>query len=52
VGWEHDLMQQLPKTLGQFDVVVSALAIHHLPDERRRGLFSEIFELLRPDGVF
>jgi tRNA (cmo5U34)-methyltransferase len=48
----HDLMQPLPRTLGQFDVVVSALAIHHLPDERKRGLFSEVFELLRPDGVF
>jgi SAM-dependent methyltransferase len=38
--------------LGQFDVVVSALAIHHLPDERKRGLFSEVFELLRPNGAF
>lgn len=48
----HDLMQPLPRTLGKFDVVVSALAIHHLPDERKRGLFSEVFELLQPNGVF
>ncbi len=48
----HDLMQPLPRALGQFDVVVSALAIHHLPDERKRGLFSEVFELLRPNGAF
>jgi tRNA (cmo5U34)-methyltransferase len=48
----HDLMQPLPRTLGQFDVVVSALAIHHFPDERKRGLFSEVFGLLRPDGAF
>jgi tRNA (cmo5U34)-methyltransferase len=48
----HDLMQPLPSSLGQFDVVVSALAIHHLPDERKRGLFGEVFELLGPNGVF
>jgi tRNA (cmo5U34)-methyltransferase len=48
----HDLMQPLPSALGQFDVVVSALAIHHLPDERKRGLFAEVFELLQPNGVF
>jgi len=48
----HDLMQPLPSALGQFDVVVSALAIHHLPDERKRELLSEAFELLRPNGVF
>lgn len=48
----HDLMQPLPSDLGQFDVVVSALAIHHLPDERKRELFSEVFELLGPNGTF
>jgi SAM-dependent methyltransferase len=48
----HDLMQPLPSALGQFDVVVSALAVHHLPDERKRGLFAEVFELLLPNGVF
>lgn len=48
----HDLMRPLPSTLGQFDVVISALAIHHLPDERKRDLFSEVFELLQPNGVF
>jgi SAM-dependent methyltransferase len=48
----HDLMEPLPPGLGQFDVVVSALAIHHLPDERKRELFAEAFELLRPTGAF
>ncbi len=48
----HDLMQPLPATLGQFDLVVSALAIHPLPDQRKRALFSEVFELLRPGGAF
>jgi tRNA (cmo5U34)-methyltransferase len=49
---EHDLMQPLPRTLGQFDVVISTLAIHHLPDERKRELFAEVLELLLPDGFF
>jgi tRNA (cmo5U34)-methyltransferase len=48
----HDLMQPLPGSLGQFDLVISALAIHHLPDERKRDLFAEAFGLLRPNGVF
>jgi SAM-dependent methyltransferase len=33
-------------------VAVSALAIHHLEDVRKRALFSEIHAFLRPGGVF
>lgn len=48
----HDLMEPLPAGLGEFDVVVSALAIHHLPDRRKSALFGEVFERLAGGGAF
>ena len=37
---------------GPYDAAVSGLAIHHLPRERKRALFAELFELLAPGGLF
>jgi SAM-dependent methyltransferase len=48
----HDLMRPLPQDLGRFDLVVSALAIHHLPDARKRTLFAEALGLLTEGGTF
>ncbi len=53
--WPADLndpswSEQLPD--GRYDAIVSGLAIHHLPGERKRSLFAELFQLLEPGGVF
>ncbi len=37
---------------GPYDLTISWFAIHHLPDSRKRTLYGEVLELLRPDGVF
>jgi tRNA (cmo5U34)-methyltransferase len=47
---EADLHDSLP--VGVFDAVVSALAIHHLDDAGKRGLFERVHGALAPGGVF
>ena len=45
---QHDLDEPLPADLGEFDVVVSSFAIHHLEPERQRALYGEVFDRLAP----
>ena len=43
-----DLNQEIPA--GKFDLIYSAFAIHHIRD--KHSLFSELRNLLKPDGLF
>ena len=47
---EHDIDEPLPP-LGPFCAVVSGLAIHHCLDERKREVYVEAHDLLRPGGA-
>lgn len=45
-----DYSRKLPNM--DFDEVISALSVHHLEDEGKLGLFSEIYNILPDGGVF
>ncbi len=40
------------RDLAPFDAIVSGFAIHHQPDESKRRIYAEIFELLAPGAPF
>ena len=42
-------VQDLP---GTYDVIISALAIHHLDDDQKYQLYQKVFTALNPGGVF
>ncbi len=48
----HLARLQDPLPAGQFDLVVSALAVHHLNGEEKRDLFRHVAEVVRPGGRF
>src|SRR6266542_1715586 len=41
-----------PLPEGPFDLVVTALAVHHLDGDGKRDLFRRVIEVLRPGGRF
>jgi ubiquinone/menaquinone biosynthesis C-methylase UbiE len=42
--------QKMPFEDGSFDVVLSRLAVHHLPSDARSGVAAEVFRVLVPGG--
>ena len=45
--WLNAVSAQAP-----FDLIVSGFAIHHQPHDRKQQLYTEIYEILAPNGAF
>ncbi len=47
-----DFSQPLPFSPGSYDIVYGHLALHYFNARRTQGLFNEIYNILKPGGIF
>lgn len=50
VNFQVGLAEELPFPQGMFDMVVSQLAMHHLPGDLKQRAFAEMARVLKPAG--
>ncbi|RPI81467.1 MAG: class I SAM-dependent methyltransferase [Chloroflexi bacterium] len=50
VDFRIEVVEKMPFTDQSFDVVISSLMMHHLPDDLKRQALDEIYRVLKPDG--
>ena len=52
VDFQAALIENIPFSDSYFDVVLSSLMLHHLPDDLKHKGFTEINRVLKPGGCF
>jgi demethylmenaquinone methyltransferase/2-methoxy-6-polyprenyl-1,4-benzoquinol methylase/phosphoethanolamine N-methyltransferase len=50
--FEVGLIEKIPYPEATFDVVISRLMVHHLPDDLKRQAFLDVLRVLKPGGSF
>ena len=40
------------EVFGEYDLIISALSIHHIPDDEKEALFKKLFSKLKENGLF